>query len=62
MGAVVPERIAMKNDIYDDEKPSNSKKKGLIIGLAMILVVVAGALIGDAVFSRLTLNEDHLEL
>ncbi|MFH5835692.1 Stk1 family PASTA domain-containing Ser/Thr kinase [Proteiniclasticum sp. C24MP] len=52
MGAVVPERIAMKNDIYDDEKPSNSKKKGLIIGLAMILVVVAGALIGDAVFSR----------
>lgn len=52
MGAVVPERIAMKNDIFDDEKPSNSKKKGLIIGLAMILVVVAGALIGDAVFSR----------
>lgn len=53
MGAVVPERDNMNsNDIYDDEKPSNSKKKGLIIGLAMILVVVAGALIGDAVFSR----------
>lgn len=53
MGAVVPERDNMKsNDIYDDEKPSSSKKKGLIIGLAMILVVVAGALIGDAVFSR----------
>ncbi len=52
MGAVVPERNTMKNDIFDDEKPSNSKKKGLIIGLAMILVVVAGALIGDAVFSR----------
>lgn len=53
MGAVVPERDSMNNnDIYDDEKPSSSKKKGLIIGLAMILVVVAGALIGDAVFSR----------
>lgn len=53
MGAVVPERENMNNnDIYDDEKPSSNKKKGLIIGLAMILVVVAGALIGDAVFSR----------
>lgn len=52
MNAVVPERKAMKNDIYDDEKPSNNKKKTLIIGLAMILVVVLGALIGDAVFSR----------
>ncbi|HSL85363.1 MAG TPA: Stk1 family PASTA domain-containing Ser/Thr kinase, partial [Bacteroidales bacterium] len=53
MSAVVPERNAMNNnDIYDDEKPSSNKKKGLIIGLAMILVVVAGALIGDAVFSR----------
>ncbi|WP_312458664.1 Stk1 family PASTA domain-containing Ser/Thr kinase [Proteiniclasticum sp.] len=52
MNAVVPERKTMRNDIYDDEKPSNNKKKTLIIGLAMILVVVLGALIGDAVFSR----------
>lgn len=52
MSAVVPERKTMRNDIYDDEKPSSNKKKTLIIGLAMILVVVLGALIGDAVFSR----------
>ena len=57
MGAVVPERMNMKDDIFDEEKPSNSKKKGLIIGLAMILVVAAGALIGDAVFSKM--NNDN---
>lgn len=50
MGAVVPEKTDMKDDVFDDEKPSDNKKKGLIIGLAMILVVVAGVLIGNAVF------------
>lgn len=51
MGAVVPEKMDMKDDVYDDdEKPSDNRKKGLIIGLAMILVVVAGILIGNAVF------------
>ncbi|HSR04760.1 MAG TPA: Stk1 family PASTA domain-containing Ser/Thr kinase [Proteiniclasticum sp.] len=50
MGAVVPEKTDLKDDVFDDEKPSDNKKKGLIIGLAMILVVVAGVLIGNAVF------------
>lgn len=61
MGAVVPERKSMRNDIYDEEKPSSSKKKALIIGLAMILVIIAGALIGDAVFSRANRNEPQEE-
>ncbi|MBR0575444.1 Stk1 family PASTA domain-containing Ser/Thr kinase [Proteiniclasticum sp. BAD-10] len=56
MGAVVPESKKMKNDIYDDERPSSSKKRGLIIGLAMILVVVVGALIGNAVFKGMNNN------
>ena len=52
MGAVLPENelIAESDDMIDDPKPKNSKKKALIVGLAMILVVVLGAFVGDLVF------------
>ncbi len=52
MSAVVPDRGPMMedNDMIDDPKPENNRKKALIIGLAMILVVVLGAFIGDLVF------------
>ncbi len=52
MSAVVPERgFHMEDDdMIDDPKPENNRKKALIIGLAMILVVVLGAFIGDRVF------------
>ena len=52
MGAIKPENelISESDDMIDDPKPKNSKKKALIIGLAMILVVVLGAFVGDLVF------------
>lgn len=52
MGAVLPENelIAESDDMIDDPKPENNRKKALIIGLAMILVVVLGAFVGDLVF------------
>lgn len=52
MGAVIPEKMKMNDDIFDDEKPSNHKKRNLIIGLAMILVIVGGALLGNYVIGR----------
>lgn len=53
MGAVIPEKISTREDIFDDEKTSDSKKRGLIIGLAMILVIVGGALLGNYVFGKM---------
>ena len=53
MSAVVPDKKSFMNDddMIDDPKPENNRKKALIIGLAMILVVLLGAFIGDRVFS-----------
>ncbi|MGB4588364.1 MAG: Stk1 family PASTA domain-containing Ser/Thr kinase [Clostridiaceae bacterium] len=56
MGAVIPEKMNMNDDIYDDEKPSDHKKRNLIIGLAMILVIVGGALLGNYVFGKMNGN------
>lgn len=53
MGAVIPEKMNMNDDIFDDEKPSDHKKRNLIIGLAMILVIVGGALLGNYVFGKI---------
>lgn len=56
MGAVIPEKMNMNDDIFDDEKPSDHKKRNLIIGLAMILVIVGGALLGNYVFGKMNNN------
>jgi len=56
MGAVIPEKMNMNDDIFDDEKPSDHKKRNLIIGLAMILVIVGGALLGNYVFGKMNSN------
>ena len=56
MGAVIPEKMNMNDDIFDDEKPSDHKKRNLIIGLAMILVIVGGALLGNYVFGKMNGN------
>lgn len=56
MGAVIPEKMKMNDDIFDDEKPSNQKKRNLIIGLAMILVIAGGALLGNYVFGKMNPN------
>lgn len=56
MGAVIPEKMKMNDDIFDDEKPTNHKKRNLIIGLAMILVIVGGALLGNYVFGKMNPN------